>query len=404
MALKRKAVVNRNKSQLWLASLVEGKSQIWGFESSHQFMARHHQEKARMNQILKAVYVFLTYLWQSPLLDSEHVQMEWKFCLPLNGKTHHKILGDDGLKAFKNTYFGHFLDVKSMIFHSAIVHSSLVRVLKCDDLDVLEFKFREIGARFDHNAFNLVISLKFSQFPSLLEMQVVLLAGDKRKSVNRDHFKIMRNSELRERYSWSLSYDVTSNHCYPVHNRLYLTAQEKKEACITSFFKIIVYRSCDSPSSVVEDVDETTMDASLVTAPHPNRHIPTAIASTTHTPSLTTPYATFEDVVLLKNKLDDLNKKAQLIKKRMHYRFEAHATMMQNKYIHPSERSPITSCERFMFPSIMEINIGVQLKLIYCGDKSHCMIIVLVRVVIDSRFTMLSCLFSYMLAASGFYA
>ncbi|KAF3434582.1 hypothetical protein FNV43_RR21667 [Rhamnella rubrinervis] len=71
-------------------------------------------------------------------------------------------LGKDGVKAFKNTYFGHFLDMKSMIFCSGVVHSFLVRVLECDDPTIVEFNFRGIGARFDHNAFNLVSGLKFS--------------------------------------------------------------------------------------------------------------------------------------------------------------------------------------------------------------------------------------------------
>ncbi|KAF3432375.1 hypothetical protein FNV43_RR27115 [Rhamnella rubrinervis] len=119
----------------------------------------------------------------------------------------------------------------------------------CDDLDVLEFNIRESGVRFDRNAFNLVTGLKFSQFLSFLEtrdlpdtlwykyfgvcctleqkefmtkferypfdeteaedkvivcmfylLEAVLLAGDKRKSVSRDHFKIIQNPELRERY------------------------------------------------------------------------------------------------------------------------------------------------------------------------------------------------------------
>ncbi|KAF3451951.1 hypothetical protein FNV43_RR08047 [Rhamnella rubrinervis] len=78
-------------------------------------------------------------------------------------------LGDDGVQAFKSTCFGHFLDVKSMTFCSAIAHSFLVRVLECDDLDVLEFNFWGIGTRFDRNTFNLVTGLKFSQFLSLVE-------------------------------------------------------------------------------------------------------------------------------------------------------------------------------------------------------------------------------------------
>ncbi|KAF3454920.1 hypothetical protein FNV43_RR05368 [Rhamnella rubrinervis] len=278
----------------------------------------------------------------------------------------HRKLGDDGVQAFKGTCFGHFLDVKSMTFCSAIVHSFLVRVLESDDPDVLEFNFRGIGARFDRNAFNLVTGLKFSQFPSLVEtrdlldtlwdkyfgvhgtleqkefmtkferypfdetdvednvkvcmfylLETVLLAGDKRKLVCRDHFKIIQSPELRERYSWgSLSYDVTIKSlrsAYPVHNGLHLTAQEKKEACIISFFRSIAYRSYDGPPSVVEDVDDTTVDPTSEQV-QSDRRTPRATASTTHAPHpATEPYATSEDVARLENKLDDLNRKVQLI-------------------------------------------------------------------------------------------
>ncbi|KAF3437048.1 hypothetical protein FNV43_RR19801 [Rhamnella rubrinervis] len=331
-------------------------------------------------------------------------------------------LEDDGVQAFKSTCFGHFLDMKSMTFCSAIVHSCLVRVLECDDPDVLEFNFRGIGARFDHNAFNLVTGLKFSQFPSLVEthdlpdtlwdkyfsvrgtleqkefmtkferypfdetdvkdnvkickfylLEIVLLAGDKRKLVCRDHFKIIQSPELRERYPWgSLSYDVTikslrsavnnSNTSnmyslcgfplafqYPVHNRLYLIAQEKKEAYITSFFRSIAYRSYDGPPSVVEDVDDTTVDPTSEQV-QPDRRTPRATASTTYAPHpATESYVTSEDVARLENKLDDLNRKVQLIMQHLgieesfYYHFEAHAPVMQKKYTYPSERSPSPS-------------------------------------------------------------
>ncbi|KAF3441591.1 hypothetical protein FNV43_RR15505 [Rhamnella rubrinervis] len=295
-------------------------------------------------------------------------------------------LGDDGVKAFKNTCVGHFLDVKSMTFCSGIVHNFLVRVLECDDPDVLEFNFRRIGLRFDRNAFNLVSGLKFSQFPSFLEMrdlsdtlwdkyfgvrgtlkqkefmtkferysfdkmevednvkvcmfyllEAVLLAGDKRKSVSCDHFKIIQNPKLCERYPWgSLSYDVTIkslrsvvNHSntsntfslsgfpiafqYHVHNQLHLTAQEKKEAYITYFFRTIAYRSYDGPPSMVEDVDDTTVDPPLEQV-QPDHRTPATTASTSHAPHLViAPYATSKDVTRLENKLDYLNRKVKLI-------------------------------------------------------------------------------------------
>ncbi|KAF3449683.1 hypothetical protein FNV43_RR10414 [Rhamnella rubrinervis] len=256
-------------------------------------------------------------------------------------------LRDDGVKAFKNTCFGHFLDMKSMTFCSGIVHSFLVRVLECDNPDVLEFNFRGIGARFDLNAFNLVTGLKFSQFPSFLEMrdlpdtlwakyfdvhgtleqkefmakferypfdemevednvkvcmfyllEVVLLAGDKRKLVSRDHFKIIQNPELHERYPWGS----------------------------------IAYHSYVGPPSVVEDVDDTTVDPSSEQV-QLDRRTPTVIASTSHAPYLVTaPYDTSEDVVRLENMLDDLNRKMQLIMQHLG---------IEGDTMEPSERSII---------------------------------------------------------------
>ncbi|KAF3441115.1 hypothetical protein FNV43_RR15026 [Rhamnella rubrinervis] len=282
------------------------KSHIWGSESSRQFMVRPCQEM--VTKLRK--YIVET----NSQDDSVKLTNYGNFSNAID--VIRRKLGDDGVQPFKGTCFGHFLDG-----------------IECDDPDVLEFNFREIGARFDRNAFNLVTGLKFSQFPSLVEtrdlsdtlwdkyfsvrgtlkqkefmtkferypfdetdvednvkvcmfylLETMLLAGDKRKLVCRDHFKIIQSPELRERYPWgSLSYDAmvkslcsavnnsnTSNTyslCgfplafqYPVHNRLHLTAQEKKEAYITSFFRSIAYRSYDGPPSVVEDVDDTTVD------------------------------------------------------------------------------------------------------------------------------------------------
>ncbi|KAF3451532.1 hypothetical protein FNV43_RR07627 [Rhamnella rubrinervis] len=266
-------------------------------------------------------------------------------------------LRDDGVQAFKSTCFGHFLDVKSMTFCSAIVHSFLVRVLECDDLDVLEFNFRGIGARFDRNAFNLVTGLKFSQFLSLVEthdlldtlwdkyfgvrgtleqkefmtkferypfdetdvednvkvymfylLETVLLTGDKRKLIwcfetipiptllgCENYFlnrcpRIHRWEFPRKVHFETIEKNIFKKGTYPVHNRLHLTAQEKKEAYITSFFRSIAYRSYDGPLSVVEDVDDTTVDPTSEQVQSDRRHLRAALP--TCTSSALGPYAT----------------------------------------------------------------------------------------------------------------
>ena len=50
-------------------------------------------------------------------------------------------LGQDAISAFKKTCFGHFLQVKPLIFSGAIVHSLLIRQVECDDPKVAEFNF-----------------------------------------------------------------------------------------------------------------------------------------------------------------------------------------------------------------------------------------------------------------------
>ncbi|KAF3451316.1 hypothetical protein FNV43_RR07411 [Rhamnella rubrinervis] len=116
-------------------------------------------------------------------------------------------------------------------------------------------------------------------------LEAVLLAGDKRKLVSRDHFKIMQNPELHlvfQNYSYSHTVGLWE-----------------------SFSRSVSQNS-----------------------------------------SLGFPK---EDVARLENKLDDLNRKMQLImqhlgiEESLYYRFEAHAPVMQTKYIHPSERPPIPS-------------------------------------------------------------
>ncbi|KAF3432619.1 hypothetical protein FNV43_RR27359 [Rhamnella rubrinervis] len=192
-------------------------------------------------------------------------------------------LGDDGVKAFKNTSFGHFLDMKSMIFCSGIVHSFLVRVLECDDPDVLVFNFWGIGARFDCNAFNLVTGLKFSKFPSFFKMHdLPSTLWDKyfggRGTIEQNEFMI-----TFEMYPFDET-EVNVKVCmfYLLEAVLLVgdkRKSEKKEAYITSFFKSIAYSSYDGPPSVVEDVDDITVDPSLEQV-QPDRRTPTMIAST----------------------------------------------------------------------------------------------------------------------------
>ncbi|KAF3454955.1 hypothetical protein FNV43_RR05403 [Rhamnella rubrinervis] len=227
-------------------------------------------------------------------------------------------LGDDGVKVFKSICFGHFLDVKSMTFCSAIVHSFLVRVLECNDPDVLEFNFWGIGERFDRNAFNLVTGLKFSQFLSFLETRDlpdtlwnkyfgVRSTLEQKEFMTKFERYLFNETEVEDNVKVCMFYLLEAvllasdkRKSYPIHNRLHLTAQEKKEAYITSIFKSIAYRSYDGPPSVVENVDNTTVDP-LAEQVQSDRHTSTMTASTAHAP------------YPLENKLDDLNRKVQLI-------------------------------------------------------------------------------------------
>ncbi|KAF3451950.1 hypothetical protein FNV43_RR08046 [Rhamnella rubrinervis] len=127
-------------------------------------------------------------------------------------------------------------------------------------------------------------------------LETVLFAGDKRKLVCRDHFKIIQSPELRERYLWgSLSYDVTIKSLRSAVNNSNTS------------------NTYDGPPSMIEDVNDTTVDPASEQV-HPDRRTPRATASTAHAPHpAIEPYATSEDVARLENKLDDLNRKVQLI-------------------------------------------------------------------------------------------
>ena len=168
-------------------------------------------------------------------------------------------LGRRGVRLFKKTCFGHFLNLKPITFCSAIVHNLLVRQVECDDSNVIEFNFRGIGARFDRMAFAIVTGLNCGKYPvdhetrNLLDtlwekyfgtsgpvslkdlmttfeattfapadvkntvkvcmlylLESVLLGGEKRRPVTRDNFSIIQNEELCDKYPWgNMSYDMT---------------------------------------------------------------------------------------------------------------------------------------------------------------------------------------------------
>ena len=72
-------------------------------------------------------------------------------------------LGQKGVEKFAKTCFGHFLDIQTIKFSNAVVHSLLIRQIKCDDPKVAEFNFRGVGVRFDKKAFALVTRLKYGR-------------------------------------------------------------------------------------------------------------------------------------------------------------------------------------------------------------------------------------------------
>ena len=166
-------------------------------------------------------------------------------------------LGQTGVQAFAKTCFGHFLDIQTVKFSSAVVHSLLIRQIECDDPKVAEFNFRGVGVRFDKKAFALVTGLKCGrpirntsslpdrlwdkyfgtpreiQLKDLMEkfecrqfdekdvddnvricmfylLETVFLSGDKKKPVNNNNLKIIQDDSLVNKYPWgTLSYDMT---------------------------------------------------------------------------------------------------------------------------------------------------------------------------------------------------
>ena len=69
-------------------------------------------------------------------------------------------LGQTSVQEFAKTCFCHFLDIQTIKFSSAVVHSLLIQQIECNDPKVAEFNCRRVDVRFDKKVFSLVIGLK----------------------------------------------------------------------------------------------------------------------------------------------------------------------------------------------------------------------------------------------------
>ncbi|KAF3455426.1 hypothetical protein FNV43_RR00051 [Rhamnella rubrinervis] len=99
----------------------------------------------------------------------------------------------------------------------------------------------------------------------------------------------------------------------------------------------------DGPPSVVNDVDDTTVDPPSEQV-QPDRRTLTATAYTSHAPHhVTASYTTSSDVARLENKLDNLNRKVQLI---MQYLgIEDHSSEGVHHSMDPPDGSPIVDTD-----------------------------------------------------------
>ena len=68
-------------------------------------------------------------------------------------------LRDHQLIKFKNSCFGHFLDLDELMFSGQIVNHMLYKQCICDDEKIMEFNFGGSGARFTQQEFGLISGL-----------------------------------------------------------------------------------------------------------------------------------------------------------------------------------------------------------------------------------------------------
>ena len=75
-------------------------------------------------------------------------------------------LRDHQLIKFRNSCFGHFLDLDELMFSGQIVNHMLYKQCICDDEKIMEFKFGGSGARFTRQEFGLISGLHCGDQPA----------------------------------------------------------------------------------------------------------------------------------------------------------------------------------------------------------------------------------------------
>ncbi|XP_048330044.2 uncharacterized protein LOC107419213 isoform X2 [Ziziphus jujuba] len=82
------------------------------------------------------------------------------------------VLTDDQLEKYRQTCFGHLLEVENLRFSGHIVHNLLCRQVVSNDHQALEFNFGRSGVRFTKWEFALITGLKFCQYPSMNDIEL----------------------------------------------------------------------------------------------------------------------------------------------------------------------------------------------------------------------------------------
>ncbi|XP_060669821.1 uncharacterized protein LOC107434762 isoform X2 [Ziziphus jujuba] len=82
------------------------------------------------------------------------------------------VLTSEQLEKYRQTCFGHLLDMKNLRFSGQLVHHLLCRRVVSNNPEVLEFNFGGSGVRFTKWEFALISGLKFCRYPSMYDMQI----------------------------------------------------------------------------------------------------------------------------------------------------------------------------------------------------------------------------------------
>ncbi|XP_060668546.1 uncharacterized protein LOC132799827 [Ziziphus jujuba] len=82
------------------------------------------------------------------------------------------VLTSEQLEKYRQTCFGHLLDMKNLWFSGQLVHHLLCRQVVSNNPEVLEFNFGGSAVRFTKWEFALISGLKFCRYPSMYDMQI----------------------------------------------------------------------------------------------------------------------------------------------------------------------------------------------------------------------------------------